>query len=710
MVSPPYKQGFPVNPTGYSTELASGDAPLLTGTSLGVFASAPGGTLSTAGDDYFFDRTSSGWATTAVDPPAEEYVVVPVAQVGALAVDETGRTLMSLHRLSDSIYRSELYIRSTTGELARVGPMLPQSAVPATPTGYGAGPNSLALAGTSADLSHVVFSIKHRERSGLPPGVLTNLWAGDSTVANLGELGSNASLYEYVGVGHTGIGSDRPALVGVDNAGHLIGQCGVGLGGPEGFNTHNAISADGSTVFFTVNPACPGGGESPPGYGPPVHEIFARIDGTHTVAISEPTSEDCAQCNTSAPADANFEGASSDGTKVFFSTSQELLPGAAGRSLYEYDFENPAGHRLVRVGAGAAATNVQGVAAISEDGTHVYFVSRGALPGKGPEGHEPVEGAENLYLWTRACPAAEAHCAEPQSRTSFIATLAEGDAFQWAANAEAPMNITPDGGTLVFTSVADLTADDTSTAQQVFRYDARDEQLTRVSIGSGGYNHDGNSSTVPAVIPTSSFSRFQVGVDTHPAVSSDGETVVFSSGMALTPAAGEDPSNTGFYNVYEYRGGQVYLISDGGTAGSPELFLGALAVGISAAGTDIFFRTYASLVPQDADTLQDVYDARVDGGFPAEASTTGCRANGCQTPIEEAPGLSSPPTASYPGGANLPPPPPAARPTRAQLLAGALKACTHRPRRARAACRTRARHRYGTAASRHTATRANHGH
>ena len=37
----------------------------------------------------------------------------------------------------------------------------------------------------------------------------------------------------------------------------------------------------------------------------------------------------------------------------------------------------------------------------------------------------------------------------------------------------------------------------------------------------------------------------------------------------------------------------------------------------SASGDDVFFATRERLAPTDTDELVDVYDARVDGGFPA---------------------------------------------------------------------------------------------
>ena len=94
----------------------------------------------------------------------------------------------------------------------------------------------------------------------------------------------------------------------------------------------------------------------------------------------EPSKEDCSECETfeSEPtkrSSAQFLGASEDGSKVFFTTSQPLLEGAA-QNVYEYDFDAPAGRRVVRVTAGDPTVSdpgLDGVVQTSEDGSHVYF-------------------------------------------------------------------------------------------------------------------------------------------------------------------------------------------------------------------------------------------------------------------------------------------------------------------------------------------------
>lgn len=699
MVSPPYKQGFPVETTGYaSNDLASG-APLVTGISFGAFAGAPD---VEEVNEYLFRRTASGWQTTAIDPQPSQYVLTGLGGGrGALAIGEDGSALMRLHTPTESIYASGLYRRSVDGALSLVGPMLPPSAVPPAPTGLLAGEEGLSFAGAASNFSHVLFYIRALVKGELPPGVATNLWPGDTTVPESGQNTRPQSLYEY-----TGSGNAQPTLVGVDNTGHLISQCGTALGGlpgsgpiPEG-NSHNAVAAGGTRVFFTASPACPGAGENGPGAGPPVYELFARINAEDTVAISQPTPGDCATCDLSSPADANFEGASQDGTKVLFTTTQPLLPGDSGKNLYEYDFNREAKDRIVQVSSGAPVPAVQGVAAVSPDGSHIYFVAQGVLAGKNGEGNEPTEGAPNLYVSVKTCAGGEADCAHPTARTSFVATLAEADAGQWNQSANEPMNVTPDGRFLVFTSTAKLTPEDTSTEPQVFRYDSQNGILVRASIGEQGYNHDGNTEVNHALIPRTAFSGGEhVGVDTHPAVSSDGSVVVFESSDALTSQAAEEPTNP-IYSVYEYRGGHVYLISDGRTATGEEGHRGAFATGVSPSGQDIFFRTFGSLLPQDTDSLADVYDARVAGGFPGATESGACSGESCQSPSSLSPTLGTPATATEPSGANLAPPPntPTPQPNHKistkEALKQALKACKKKPRRQRAACETRAKRRY----------------
>jgi hypothetical protein len=703
MVTPPYKQGYPVLQAKLFAEEASGGAPLVTGFSLGVFG---GGPSTYFFNNYTFRRTGTGWATQAINPPVSQYIAnINFAQgegaAGAIASD--GSALIQLRKLSEPEYGSDLYRVDPAGNASLVGPMLPASAIPSVnePNLLGSPPQGLYFAGASEDLSRALYYITPGQA---PEGTSSNLWPGDTTLANA----LRSSMYEYVGVGHTGEGTNVPALVAVDAGGHLLGQCGVSLGGPSGDspggNTHNAISADGETIFFTVNPGgCSGTdaqGDQQTGFGPPARELYARLGARGTVAISEPSLANCAECDTSSPQDAHFVGASRDGSKVFFLTTQSLLPeDSSGNDLYEYDFDAPAGHRISRVSRGSATAGALGLAATSDDGSRVYFVAEGMLAGQNAAGAQPVAGGDNLYVALRRCANGESGCANPEERTTFIATLESSDE-QWAPNGESPMNVTPDGRYLVFTSFADITPDDTTHSEQVFRYDAVSERLIRVSIGEGGYNDDGNAEEAQTRIPRPLFgveSSQRIGADQHPAVSNDGSVVVFSSSLALTPQAVEDPP---VVNIYEYRAGHVYLISDGRTTTVTEYANGSKLIGVSTSGRDVLFETFGALLAQDTDEGVDVYDARADGGFSAPApSPAACEGDACQRPSGSAPATLSPGTVGSPGEASAKAARPAAkskRLTRAQQLRRALSACARQShKRLRAKCQQRAQRLYG---------------
>jgi hypothetical protein len=125
-------------------------------------------------------------------------------------------------------------------------------------------------------------------------------------------------------------------------------------------------------------------------------------------------------------------------------------------------------------------------------------------------------------------------------------------------------------------------------------------------------------------------------------------------------------------------------------------------VGASSNGDDVFLTTTDHLAPQDIETSSQIYDARVDGGFPYRPFTTGCNGGQCQGPQTPAPAFGAPASATFAGLGNPPArsastPPVKPKPlTNAQKLAKALKACRAKhDRHKRLACETQARKRYG---------------
>jgi hypothetical protein len=590
-------------------------------------------------------RTATGWNPSPLGTPVAEhpsYAIVTVSPDFSDSLwfaDVPGRSM------------SDVYFATAGGPLTLMGPVAPPDDLQAV----------LEFTGASNDLRHAVFTAQS------PQGEESYmLWPGDLTLA-----GRRPSLYEY-----TGIGNAEPELVGVRNVGsideaavaehkehineaaELISDCGTALGSITG-DRYNAISKTGATVFFTAE-ACGG--------SPTTTELYARIDRNKTVAISEPTyppgqgsgpePEECdAACATAEHEPGTFAGASEDGSRVFFLTAQPLLNSAAtegGKTdLYEAEIEGEGAGahigRIVQVSRDpnpGQAADVQSVARVSEDGSHVYFVAKGVLtsgPRGGEEGecithlsapelaeeeltHEgpcrPKSGKNNLYVYER-------DARFPEGHTAFVATLSPADVRKWQT--------TPDGGFLVFQSVADLTSDQEGQkeAGQVFEYSAEAETLVRVSQGQNGYNDDGNTSEYAASIPVQEYAiDAPVNRYLRSAVSADGADVVFSSEDALTPQA-----HSGINNVYEYHAGRVALISDGHDAIRLAEGFATELIGIDESGRDVFFTTADSLVPQDTDTQVDIYDARIYGGFPAPTMPAPCLGDSCQSPPSVAPSL-----------------------------------------------------------------------
>ncbi len=445
------------------------------------------------------------------------------------------------------------------------------------------------------------------------------------------------------------------------------------------------------------------------------------------------------------PADAFLEAVSSDGLQAAFTSTQKLTDdasedsapgdsahakscrrtaGANGCNLYLADLSqgSPALTDISSGDISGEGPQVQGVMAISPDGSHVYFVARGVLTsGANHDGSAPVEGADNLYVYERD----EAH---PAGRTAFVATLpasnlgTRAETREWGENALA--NVTPSGDVLVFTSRGALTADTHAEgAAQVFRYDAPSETLQRISFGAQGFNDNGNAAEGEALmaIPGAIIGPGRA----DPTMADDGSEIFFESSVGLTPVALNDVSVNGnpeafAQNVYEWEadgkgacaaaGGCVYLISDGlddseSNGGDANSTLSSVELlGTDTRGENVFFTTADPLVPLDTDSQLDYYDARVGGGFAAPAAPAGCAAEeSCPGPATTPPPPEQLASTLAPALGNLiappsifPPKPPPPKPTsRAQRLAAALRACRAKHgRHVRVACERAARKRY----------------
>jgi hypothetical protein len=193
---------------------------------------------------------------------------------------------------------------------------------------------------------------------------------------------------------------------------------------------------------------------------------------------------------------------------------------------------------------------------------------------------------------------------------------------------------------------------------EVYLYDADSGELTCASCRPSGARPSGgqrivygaNEYAVASPIAAAWITPWNMEYYGQRALSDDGDRLYFNSYDALLPQ-----DTNGKQDVYQWEaqgsgtcekaGGCLSLISSGKSPEKSEFF------DASASGDDVFIRTLSSLLPQD-NGLVDVYDARVNGGFPQPTKIAACEGEACQsTP----PGLNDPTPASsaYKGPGNV---------------------------------------------------------
>ncbi len=403
---------------------------------------------------------------------------------------------------------------------------------------------------------------------------------------------------------------------------------------PPNGATYEGVSADGGAVAFTV-----------------AGTLYVRRDNAETliVASGNPT----------------FGGLSADGERAFYTTGGAL----GGGDIFACDIgegscAGPEAQEPIQIGSGGESTMVN----VSADGSAVYFVSPVVLSGEEENGHgaKAQVGEENLYAWNG-------------ETVSFIATVSELDVEGGPAEAQAlgrwlsqalspspgptagagndPSRTTPDGSVLLFQSHEDLTGHESEGHPQVFRYEATAEPAERLTCLS--CNPSGSPATSDARLESlgnTNAAQIQVFPPISPAtrianVTVDGQRAFFQSGERLVAA-----DIDGYQDVYGWRAqgtggckreaGCLALISGGKSASDDYLYA------MTPNGSDVFFLSGDTLVPQDPDKTPSIYDARVGGGFPPPKPPPGdCLGEICQ-PAVQAPNDATPATSSHVGPGN----------------------------------------------------------
>jgi hypothetical protein len=424
-----------------------------------------------------------------------------------------------------------------------------------------------------------------------------------------------------------------------------------------------------------------------------------------------------------------------EGSRVFFSDKQQLLPGAgAGEELYECAIVIEAGAprcelHAVAPGAGLLGTTIVGA---SEDGDYIYFVSNAGI------GHGAVNGNcatgtdfnshEEEVEWKRATPATACNLYMVHYASGagweppvLVGVLSGDDVPAWAWKPDGrPARVSPDGQWLAFMSNRSLTGYDNRDMhsgrpdEEVFLYHARsgaagglvcascdptgarpagfevgEPSLQRLATSEEWPKYAWLAGSIPGWTGYTLFTALYQSRYLF-----DSGRLFFNSSDALVPqdvnsqvdvyeyeppnTAPEPPPNdscttdSATYNIA--TGGCVNLISSG-TSHQESGFYDA-----SATGDDAFFLTTESLVPQDPGGALSIYDAHVCNaeGIPctqATATPAECTTtDACRTAPSPQPGIfGAPATATFTGPGNLGPAPAAVKPkTAAQIRAEKL--------------------------------------
>lgn len=586
MVSPNDKGGQDVVPTtglGFATRsVPSGDSVFYLAN--GTFAGNPAAPLPSP---YIASRIPPAWTTVGIAAPIlPDTGNINDNQVLALSEDLTKYVVRSNAPLAPGAWQSEnnilgvpLYVADRSDGSYQLLTPVPVS---------GSTPYRTNLIGGDADLSHVIFETTAQLTEDAPA-------AGDK-------------LYKWANGTLT-----LESVPDPDGPGPGVATPGTGSAGNNSVNALdnpiNAISADGSRVFFSSPTTFSTNGQNQP--------LYLRENGTTTRI--DPS--------------AIYRGATPDGSKVFFTTGPAGSSGSSGRGpLRVYDVGSGTSS-LLSVDSepddGTSAT-IEGVLGFGDDGSRVYFMANGQLVNGAEPACEPptptCASGPRLYLWDEGI-------------VKFVGLVAGGEAgiggiggtFRVVTRLR---YVTPDGGALMFVSIGQPTGyDNVSIACSEGTPEPRPCKEIFV------YRADGSTETSPNLVCVSCNPSGAVAaghadelVFRSRHLSDDGSRAFF-----VTPEALQPQDTNARNDVYMWEDGEAQLISTGRDdedSGFAEA---------SASGDDVFFLTRERLVGWDQNNDRDLYDARVGGGLPEPpAPLMPCSGDQCQGPLSGRPPLADP--------------------------------------------------------------------
>jgi DNA-binding beta-propeller fold protein YncE len=692
---------------GYADASASGDR-------LAYTQDGPFGETSSGADEYSVSarNPSSGWETSAVLPPeniAGGDILGREAQSFLASADLSRFVFAALGPFTRENSATELdtnlglyRTRGNSGEpewLSR--PTFPSFSEASPEPGKIEAPEILPVGGSAPSLGTVYFTyfgtLVPEDASRAVPGA--------------GEEHPPWGFYEWKEGALTSAGA-LPNEPG--EPGYEPGKP-AGSGKPDPYGAVPAVLSDPSTELNV-------GGRTFPFPGPFLNGVSA--DGSKAFFVS-PAPSNAKEAGAGTPTELYVREQTLSGPRTVLVSRDELLEGKpAPAEKGPFTGEDPAGEETTAY-TKTAVTPVytqwarKAYVYASPDGSRAFFESMDKLTDAG-HGGEPVGPGPWTYEFNLATEKVTylpgvlgPIAASSQDGASFIFENTQAGKIELSSGGPAPVEVASfsnpspsnepefegaaanDGAVFAFDTNTVLTRgaqtfNDSAGLEQAYRYDVSSQTLSCVSC-------------VPDGAPQQAVEagRTDVGeIDSlrNPrkararAIADQGARVFFATAAKLvsrdvngvTDVYEWEQAGTGSCRSEEDEGGCVYLISSG-ISPAPSFYLDN-----DESGDNVFFATRQGLLPGNTEESYDVYDARVNGGFPQAASPTEC-ASSCRAPGVSPPLPAPLSTALGPSGNLLPL-------TRAQKLARALRACAKKPKRKRASCKKKAEKRFGTKA------------
>jgi hypothetical protein len=310
-------------------------------------------------------------------------------------------------------------------------------------------------------------------------------------------------------------------------------------------------------------------------------DIYQRDLVSGATTLASRGSEGCSPICGNGSNGVIFQGASADGSRVYFTTGESLdLEDTDELSdIYVRDLQAETTELISRPGTCPPAVDcAPAFGGVSSDGSRVYFETNERIDGA------DTDSASDVYLWENGT----------ISRLSFGPTGGNGSTNATYEAAAAS------GNAIFFETAESLVASDGDSSIDIYERSGSGTSL--VSTGPVG-----GDASLPANLGR---------------ISSDGATVLFSTAEALAP---EDEDST--IDVYSRSAGTTVLVSTGEDAN------GAFDVGFAGASNDashVFFETSEPLLSVDGDNRPDIYERL--GGTTQLVSTGPIGHDGNATP------------------------------------------------------------------------------